>query len=100
MVANSGISQQYDKFVKKKLSDLTGTSGITAADSSSTKRLRKNFEHAIKVTFDCIRSYRDYAAHPRDSVVPRHIIKGHLEAFPLFCQRVYEAIEWLHKNKI
>ncbi|MFQ6042022.1 MAG: hypothetical protein ACE5PV_14280 [Candidatus Poribacteria bacterium] len=25
---------------------------------------------------------------------------GHLESLPLFCQRLYEAIEWLDKNKI
>jgi len=99
MVAKSGISQQYDEF-KKKIPDLTGKNGITASDPPSTKRLRENFKHAIEITFDSIRSYRDYAAHPRNGVVPRHIIKGHLEAFPLFCQRVYEAIEWLDKNKV
>lgn len=94
-----GISQQYDEF-KKKLPDLIGKNGITDKDGPSTRRLRYEFKHAIEITFDSIRSHRDYAAHPRDGIVPRHIIKGHLEAFPLFCQRVYEAIEWLNKNKI
>ena len=52
------------------------------------------------VAFDILRSYRDYAAHPRDGEVPRHIIMCNLNAFPLFCQRVYQAIEWLGVNGV
>ena len=95
--ANRGISQQYDEF-KKKLPDLVGSNGITAEDGPSATRFRQEFKHAIGITFDLIRSYRDYAAHPRDGEVPRHIIKGNLDAFPLFCQRLYQAIEWLGGN--
>jgi len=98
-VSGRGISQQYDEF-KKKLPDLVGKNGITGRDDHSTRRLREEFKHAMEITFDLIRSYRDYAAHPRDGVVPRHIIKGNLDAFPLFCQRMYEVIEWLQLNKI
>lgn len=93
-----GISQQYDEF-KKKLSGLVGSNGITAGDGPSTTRFRQEFKHAVEITFDSIRSYRDYAAHPRNGTVPRHVIKGNLDAFPLFCQRLYQAIEWLNKNQ-
>ena len=93
----SGISQQYNEF-KKKLPDLVGRNGITAGDRPSTTRFRQEFKHAIEITFDTLRSYRDYAAHPRDGEVPRHIIMCNLNAFPLFCQRLYQAIEWLKRK--
>ena len=87
-----GINQQYAEF-KKKLPDLIGSNRLTA-------RFRDEFRHAIEITFDSIRSYRDYAAHPRNGVVPRHIIKGNLEAFPLFCSRLYQVIEFLRQNPV
>ena len=89
------ISIQYDEF-KKKLPDLTGKNGIEAADSTATRYLREDFKHAIEITFNCILSYRNYAAHPRSNgVVPRHIIMGHLNAFPPFCSHIYQAIDYL-----
>jgi len=92
------ISKQYDEF-KNKLPDLTGTNGIEAADATSTRYLREDFKHAIEVTFNCIRSYRNYAAHPRSNgVVPRHIIMGHLNAFPPFCSHIYQAIDYLKQK--
>jgi hypothetical protein len=98
-VAGKGISQQYQEF-KKKLPDLVGSNGITAGDGPSTTRFRREFRHAVEITLDSIRSYRDYAAHPRDGEVPPHIIMCNLNAFPLFCQRLYQAIEWLGKNVV
>jgi hypothetical protein len=92
------ISKQYDEF-NKKLPDLTGTNGIEAVDSTATRYLREDFKHAIEITLKCILSYRNYAAHPRSNgVVPRHIIMGHLNAFPLFCSHIYQAIDYLKQN--
>jgi hypothetical protein len=98
-IAGRGVRTQYTLFLTK-LCDLTGKNGITDKDPSSTTRLRQDLKHAVKITFESIRSYRDYAAHPRNGVVPRHIIRDHLAGFPLFCQRLYQAIEWLKNNKI
>ena len=92
------ISIQYNEF-KKKLSDLTGKNGIEAADPTSTRYLQEYFKHDIEITFNCIRSYRNYAAHPRSNgVVPRHIIMGHLNAFPPFCSHIYQAIDDLKQK--
>lgn len=97
-ITGKGISKQYEEFMKK-LPDFTGSDGITGEDRPTTNRLRRDFGHAMKVTFDTIRSYRDYAAHPRtNGVVPRDVILMNLTGFPMFCQRLYNAIEWL-KNK-
>lgn len=93
------VSKQYDEFMKR-LCDLTGKNGITDGDQATTNRIRHGFEQAMKITFDTIISYRNYAAHPHNGEVPRHIIQELLVGFPLFCQRVYHAIEWLRNNKI
>lgn len=86
------ISTQYEEFMKK-LPDLTGSAGI------KPKHLARCFKQAIEVTFNSIRSYRNYSAHPRtNGVVPRDFIQIHLGCFPLFCQHFYNAIEWL-KNE-
>jgi hypothetical protein len=93
------ISQQYDEF-KKKLPDLVGTNGPTGQDGTLTRRLTDGFKNTTEINFDSICSYRNYAAHPRGGQVPRHIIICNLNAFPLFCQRVYQWIEWLGSNGV
>ena len=92
------IRFQYDEF-KKKLPDLTGKNGIEADDSTATRYLREDFKHGIEITLKSILSYRNYAAHPRiNGVVPRHIIMGHLLAFPMFCSHIYQAINYLKQK--
>ena len=92
------ISIQYNEFMKK-LPTLTGKNGIEADDSTATRYLREDFKHDIEITFNCIRSYRNYAAHPRNNgVVPRHIIMGHFYAFPLFCSHIYQAIDYFKQK--
>ena len=91
-IAGGTVSQQYDVFMKK-LPDLTGKNSIIE------RRLRGDFKHAMEMTFNSIRSYRNYAAHPQISgVVPRNIIRMNLVGFPLFCQYLYDAIECLKNN--
>lgn len=97
-ITDRGISKQYEEFMKK-LPDLTGSEGIIGEDRPTTNRLRRDFGHAMKITFETIRSHRNYAAHPRtNGVVSRDIILMNLTGFQMFCQRLYNAIEWL-KNK-
>ena len=74
--------------------------GVGSSDSlwrAFAERQSNELRHAIEITFD---SYRNYAAHPRDGEVPRHIIKGNLGVFPLFCQRVYQGIGWFGGNDV
>jgi hypothetical protein len=84
------ISIKYEEF-KKKLPDIMGVKGLNG---------KEGFKHAIEVTLDTIRSYRNYAAHSHDGMVPRHIIMCNLNAFPIFCERLYNVIEWFKHNGI
>lgn len=94
------IAGKHNKFVNEALPKLTGKQGLTGKDKSEDHRIRKEFEYSIKITFDTIRSYRNFAAHPYNGIVPKEIIRDNLTSFPLFCQRLYHAIGWLISNKV
>lgn len=85
------ISVIYDEFISKGLPKLKGINNFP---------YKREFEHAVTITFDTIRSYRDYAAHPCDGDIPRDIVRDNLTAFFSFCLRMYRAIDWLQQNKI
>lgn len=97
-ISSMAVAAKHKKFMNESLQKLTGKQGLTGKDDSEGRRIRNEFENAIKITFDTIRSYRNYASHPHDGMVPRHIIMCNLNAFPIFCERLYNVIEWLIKH--
>lgn len=85
------INAVHKEFIKRELPKLKGKDNFP---------YKGEFESAITITFDTIRSYRDFAAHPYDGDIPRDIVRNNLSAFLLFCQRMYRAIDWLKQNQV